>query len=128
MYAPSKPTIATGFDPPQLIDNHGRVITYLRLAITDRCNLRCSYCMPEDGVETVSHGETLSYEELEPYYTKVDWEIGVSGAPGPFDPPRSKPYPVPPMPLKSMSSIRKPTDGFGAPWYCSSSPAPRIWK
>jgi cyclic pyranopterin phosphate synthase len=65
MYAPSKPTTAVGFDPPQLIDNHGRVITYLRLAITDRCNLRCSYCMPEDGVETVSHGETLSYEELE---------------------------------------------------------------
>ena len=65
MYAPSKPTAAVGFDPPQLIDNHGRVITYLRLAITDRCNLRCSYCMPEDGVETVSHGETLSYEELE---------------------------------------------------------------
>lgn len=48
-----------------LIDNHGRVVTYLRLAITDRCNLRCSYCMPEEGVETVSHEETLSYEELE---------------------------------------------------------------
>ena len=66
MYAPSKeisPT--TSNDAPQLIDNHGRVITYLRLAITDRCNLRCSYCMPEQGVETVSHGETLSYEELE---------------------------------------------------------------
>ncbi|MGH8495140.1 MAG: GMC family oxidoreductase [Gammaproteobacteria bacterium] len=43
----------------------------------------------------------ISYEELEPYYTKVDWEIGVSGAPGPFDPPRSKPYPVPPLPVKS---------------------------
>ena len=67
MHAPAKdiPTDAAGIEQPQLIDNHGRVITYLRLAITDRCNLRCSYCMPEQGVETVSHGETLSYEELE---------------------------------------------------------------
>ncbi len=70
MYAPSsgdsppsdKPASSSG---NRLIDNHGRVITYLRLAITDRCNLRCSYCMPEEGVAAVSHGETLSYEELE---------------------------------------------------------------
>jgi len=47
----------------------------------------------------------ITYEELEPYYTRVDWEIGVSGAPGPFDPPRSKPYPVPPMPVKSSGVI-----------------------
>ncbi|MEM9387802.1 MAG: GMC family oxidoreductase [Pseudomonadota bacterium] len=47
----------------------------------------------------------LTYEELEPYYTRVDWEIGVSGAPGPFDPPRSRPYPVPPLPLKSSGAI-----------------------
>jgi choline dehydrogenase-like flavoprotein len=47
----------------------------------------------------------ITYEELEPYYTKVDWEIGVSGAPGPFDPPRSKPYPLPPLPLKSSGAI-----------------------
>jgi len=47
----------------------------------------------------------ISYEELEPYYTKVDWEIGVSGEPGPFDAPRSKPYPLPPMPLKSSGAL-----------------------
>ena len=47
----------------------------------------------------------ISYEELEPYYTRVDWEIGVSGAPGPFDPPRSRPYPVPPLPLKSAGAL-----------------------
>ncbi|MEP7087254.1 MAG: GMC family oxidoreductase [Gemmatimonadota bacterium] len=47
----------------------------------------------------------LSYEELEPYYTKVDWEIGVSGAPGPFDPPRSRPYPMPPLPIKSSGVL-----------------------
>ena len=40
----------------------------------------------------------ISYAELEPYYTKVDWEIGVSGLAGasPFEPPRTKPYPMPP--------------------------------
>lgn len=48
-----------------MIDNHGRPITYLRLAITDRCNLRCSYCMPEAGIAPSDHREMLSYEELE---------------------------------------------------------------
>ncbi len=45
----------------------------------------------------------ISYAELEPYYTKVEWEVGVSGLAGasPFDPPRSKPYPMPPLPVKS---------------------------
>ena len=43
----------------------------------------------------------ISYADLEPYYTKAEWELGVSGEPGPFDPPRSKPYPLPPMPPKS---------------------------
>jgi choline dehydrogenase-like flavoprotein len=47
----------------------------------------------------------ITYEELEPYYTKVDWEIGVSGAPGPFDPPRSRPYPQPPLPNKSSGVL-----------------------
>jgi choline dehydrogenase-like flavoprotein len=37
----------------------------------------------------------ITYDDLEPYYTKVDWEIGVSGAPGWGDPPRSRPYPMP---------------------------------
>lgn len=47
----------------------------------------------------------ITYDELEPYYTKVDWEIGVSGAPGPFDSPRSKPFPVPPLPIKSSGAL-----------------------
>ena len=50
--------------PAALYDQHGRPIRYLRLAITDRCNLRCRYCMPEEGIVPVSHGETLSYEEM----------------------------------------------------------------
>ncbi len=47
----------------------------------------------------------ITYEELEPYYSKVDWEVGVSGAPGPRDAPRSRPYPVPPMPIKSSGVL-----------------------
>ncbi len=47
----------------------------------------------------------ITYEELEPYYTRVDWEIGVSGAPGPFDAPRSRPFPMPPLPLKSSGVL-----------------------
>ena len=47
----------------------------------------------------------ITYEELEPYYTKVDWEIGVSGSPGPFDAPRSRDYPLPPMPNKSSGVL-----------------------
>lgn len=47
----------------------------------------------------------ITYEELEPYYTKVDWEVGVSGAPGPDDPPRSRPYPHPPLPVKSSGVL-----------------------
>ncbi len=47
----------------------------------------------------------ISYDELEPYYTKVDWEIGVCGEPGPNDSPRSKPFPMPPMPVKSSGVL-----------------------
>lgn len=47
-----------------LYDNHGRKINYLRLAVTDRCNLRCFYCMPEEGVQYVPKDELLSYEEM----------------------------------------------------------------
>jgi choline dehydrogenase-like flavoprotein len=49
----------------------------------------------------------IDYAELEPYYTKVEWEVGVSGLAGasPFDPPRSKPYPMPPLPVKSSGVL-----------------------
>lgn len=47
----------------------------------------------------------VTYEELEPYYTRVEWEVGVSGAPGPFDPFRSKPYPMPALPVKSSGVL-----------------------
>ncbi|MGF7078157.1 GTP 3',8-cyclase MoaA [Mucilaginibacter sp. UYCu711] len=47
-----------------LVDNHGRTINYMRLAVTDRCNLRCFYCMPEDGLNWLSRTELMSYEEM----------------------------------------------------------------
>jgi cyclic pyranopterin phosphate synthase len=48
----------------QIFDNHNRPINYLRLAVTDRCNLRCFYCMPEEGIEYIDRKELLTYEEM----------------------------------------------------------------
>src|SRR4030042_5840624 len=48
----------------QLIDDYARSINSLLLSITDRCNLRCRYCMPEEGVELVEHRDLLTYEEI----------------------------------------------------------------
>ena len=45
-------------------DNYSRDIDYLRISITDRCNLRCRYCMPEEGIEKRGHEEILSIEEI----------------------------------------------------------------
>lgn len=45
-------------------DNWNREINYIRISVTDRCNLRCVYCMPEEGVTCFSHSEVLSYEEI----------------------------------------------------------------
>jgi choline dehydrogenase-like flavoprotein len=47
----------------------------------------------------------ITYRDLEPYYTRAEWELGVSGAPGPFDPPRSRPFPLPPHPPKSTGAL-----------------------
>jgi choline dehydrogenase-like flavoprotein len=49
----------------------------------------------------------LTYSDLEPYYTKVEWEIGMSGVANasPFDPPRSKPFPMPPLPVKGCGVV-----------------------
>lgn len=44
--------------------NHDRIINYLRISVTDRCNLRCTYCMPEEGIQFKPHSEILTYEEM----------------------------------------------------------------
>lgn len=47
-----------------LVDRHGRVATDLRVSLTDRCNLRCSYCMPAEGLDWMPHEEALSDDEF----------------------------------------------------------------
>ena len=47
-----------------LQDAHARKIDYLRLSVTDRCNLRCRYCMPPEGVPQLDHADILTYEEI----------------------------------------------------------------
>ncbi len=48
----------------RLIDGHGRVHRSLRISVTDRCNIRCFYCMPEEDVSFVAHDEVLTFEEI----------------------------------------------------------------
>jgi molybdenum cofactor biosynthesis protein A len=52
-------------DALTLFDNHNRPLNYLRLAVTDRCNLRCFYCMPEEGIRYLPKKELLTFEEIE---------------------------------------------------------------
>ena len=47
-----------------MLDRFNRKITYLRVSVTDRCNLRCRYCMPEEGVSLKSHDEILTFEKI----------------------------------------------------------------
>ncbi|WP_405381619.1 GTP 3',8-cyclase MoaA [Maribacter sp. LLG6340-A2] len=47
-----------------LVDNHNRAINYLRLAVTDRCNLRCNYCMPEEGINFAKNDKLFTIDEL----------------------------------------------------------------
>ena len=48
----------------KLLDKHGRQISYLRLAVTDRCNLRCQYCMPEKGIRFSPAKNILNIDEI----------------------------------------------------------------
>lgn len=59
-----------------MIDDYGRKIDYLRISVTDRCNLRCQYCMPAEGVEFTPHDEILTYDEILTL-CKIFAELGV---------------------------------------------------
>lgn len=61
----------------RLVDNFGRQISYLRLAVTDRCNLRCQYCMPAHGIDIVDRKELLTFKEMY-RLTRVLSELGVN--------------------------------------------------
>ena len=45
-------------------DGNGRKIDYIRISVTDRCNLRCRYCMPEEGIDLMRHEDILTYQEI----------------------------------------------------------------
>lgn len=47
-----------------MLDSYNRTIDYLRISVTDRCNLRCVYCIPEHGVELLNHSDIISFEEI----------------------------------------------------------------
>ena len=57
-------TIPKALAAEPLVDAHRRTISYLRVSVTDRCNLRCVYCMPEKGIDLVPMSDILRYEEI----------------------------------------------------------------
>jgi len=59
------------------LDSFGRSINYLRISVTDRCNLRCIYCMPPEGVPQMPHSEILSYEEIR-IVVRAASELGIN--------------------------------------------------
>jgi len=61
----------------QLIDRYNRHLNYLRISITDRCNLRCTYCVPKDRLRRLSHTDILRYEEIL-RLVKVGVNLGIS--------------------------------------------------
>ena len=60
-----------------MLDRFDRKITYLRISVTDRCNLRCRYCMPEEGVKLISHEDILTYDEITAF-TRVAVAAGIN--------------------------------------------------
>ena len=59
-----------------MFDRFNRDINYLRISVTDRCNLRCTYCMPEDGLRLLDHSDILSFEEIAEF-TRVAVKNGI---------------------------------------------------
>ncbi|MEG1930960.1 MAG: GTP 3',8-cyclase MoaA, partial [Anaerovorax sp.] len=57
-------------------DNFGRDINYMRISVTDRCNLRCKYCMPEAGIENLGHEHILKFEDIE-RIVRAATELGI---------------------------------------------------
>lgn len=65
--------------PTDLVDPFGRVIKDLRISITDRCNFRCTYCMPEEGMDWLPRSEVMSFEEIERLSRIFVHRYGVTG-------------------------------------------------
>jgi len=60
----------------QLIDQHNRSLTYMRISITDRCNLRCIYCTPHGDIPKLNHKDILTYEEIL-RLTRIAIDLGI---------------------------------------------------
>lgn len=60
-----------------MLDQYKRQITYLRISVTDRCNLRCIYCMPKDGIKHISHDDVISYEKIYEF-VKIAAKMGIT--------------------------------------------------
>ena len=64
-------------DSPKLVDGMGRTIVNLRISVTDRCNFRCTYCMPADNVEFMDRSNLLTFEEIHRVVTVVS-KLGIN--------------------------------------------------
>ena len=62
-----------------LVDPFGRVIRDLRISVTDRCNFRCTYCMPEEGMQWLDRDDVLSFEEIKRISALFVQRFGVEG-------------------------------------------------
>jgi cyclic pyranopterin phosphate synthase len=66
-----------------MLDRYNRAIDYLRISVTDRCNLRCQYCMPAEGIQLLRHEDILSFDEIaEVTRTAVEmgvWKVRITG-------------------------------------------------
>ncbi|MCE5202531.1 MAG: GTP 3',8-cyclase MoaA [Synergistaceae bacterium] len=60
----------------ELIDAYGRRLNYVRISVTDRCNFRCTYCMPPEGVKCLAHSDIMRYEEISLLCGAL-WDLGV---------------------------------------------------
>jgi GTP 3',8-cyclase len=60
-----------------VLDRFNRTLNYLRISVTDRCNLRCRYCMPEEGIKLLQHEDILSFDEIA-CFTRIAVENGVT--------------------------------------------------
>jgi GTP 3',8-cyclase len=60
-----------------MLDKFNRKLNYLRISVTDRCNLRCTYCMPEEGIKLFLHNEILTFDEITGF-TRIAVSMGVT--------------------------------------------------
>ena len=58
-------------------DSFGREIKYMRISLTDKCNYRCKYCMPSEGIPDIGHDKILRYEDIE-RIARAAVELGIS--------------------------------------------------